>query len=190
MGYLAIVLEGADPDVCRDIHVFEKKVIEAGSRRELLDKLRSIDWGRSVVSVKPRSVESARVAARDSRVDTIILDEDSARFMDKHQFNIMKKSAKPIEFSLNNWLKTSLKNRVLIFRVLYMYIHRYSLPIVASSGASEWYEAIHPRSIIDFLSRLLNVPPIVSTLYVTVYPREVLVRKGFEIRGSGYNPPT
>lgn len=177
MGYYVAVIEGAGRNVCRDMSVYEKRVIEAFSRKELLDKLRSIDWGRSVVSVKPRSVESARVAARDSRVDTIIVDEISAKFMDKHQFNLMKQFVKPLEFSLNNWLRMSLKNRTLVYRALFIYTHRYKLPIIASSGASSWNEAIHPRSIIDFLTRLLNVPPMLSTMSVTAHPRDILVRK-------------
>lgn len=182
-GYSIIVLEGTYPSVCEGILVFEKKIVEAASRKELLHKLRNVDR-KYVVSVKPRSVESARVAARDSRVDTIILDEDSVRFMDKHQFNLMKQFVKPLEFSLNTWLRTSLKNRALVHRALFTCIHRYGLPIVVSSGASKWNEVIHPKSAIEFLSSLLNIPPIISNLYVSVYPRDVLVRKGFNIYGS------
>ncbi|MEM4432379.1 MAG: hypothetical protein QXT03_01040 [Desulfurococcaceae archaeon] len=181
MGYSAIVVEKTEPDACRDIVVFEKKVIEAFSRKELLSKLKGVSRGKYIVSVKPRSVESARVAARDSRVDSIILDGDSARFIDKHQFNLMKQFHKPLEFSLNNWFRTSLNSRVSMYRVLYLHIHRYGLPLITSSGASAWNEAVHPKSAINFLSQLINVPPEVSIQYISVYPRDILVRKGFEV---------
>lgn len=181
MGYSVVVVERPGSNICRDIRFFEKRVIDAVSRKELLDKLRSIDRSRVVVSVKPRSVESARVAARDSRVDSIILDRDSARFIDKHQFNLMKQFSKPLEFSMNDWLEAGLGGRVLIYRVLHQHVHKYGLPVVAGSGASKWNEAVSPRSAIDFFSRLINIPPRVSILYVSAYPRDILVKKGFRV---------
>lgn len=186
LGYSVVLCENA-VDInsvkgVKDVAVISKVVIESSSRKDLLNKLKGIKSKKVVVSVKPLSLDAARTAAHDTRVDTLIIDSTSVKFMDKHQFNLLKQFSKPIEFPLNVWLKLPLHRKTIVFQKLYAYIHTYKLPFIVSSGASAWNEVFEPRSIVYYISNLFGVIQDYALLSITSYPKEILIKNGFRVQ--------
>lgn len=182
LGYRVVLCENlVELSEDKDVSVVNKGVVESSSRADLLNKLKGIKSKGVVVSVKPLSLEAARTAAHDTRVDTLIIDSANVKFMDKHQFNLLKQFSKPIEFPLNHWLKLPLAKRTAVFQRLVVFIHRYKLPFIVSSGANAWHEVFEPRSIVHYLSNLFGAPRGLVLLSLTSYPKEILVKNGFKV---------
>ncbi|MEM1825727.1 MAG: RNase P subunit p30 family protein, partial [Desulfurococcaceae archaeon] len=144
--------------------------------------LKNIKRERNIVSVKPKSVEASRMAAHDTRVDTIILDENTVYYMDKQQFSLMKQYSKPIEIPLNTFyssIDSSLKS--MIYRRVKYYLYYTKQPLIVSSRASEWYELMNPKIAVLILSQILGIDKRLALSYLTIYPREILVYNGVSI---------
>lgn len=185
MKYRAVVVENLDcnKSITRgNIVIVKKIVIETDSRKELKKSLKNIKRERNIVSVKPKSVEASRMAAHDTRVDTIILDENTVYYMDKQQFSLMKQYSKPIEIPLNIFyssIDSSLKS--MIYRRVKYYLYYTKQPLIVSSRASEWYELMNPKIAVLILSQILGIDKRLALSYLTIYPREILVYNGVSI---------
>jgi len=188
LGYSALCIEdkGFDWRVKRlnvgdykIVLVKKKTLIEAGED-DLKEKLRGIKTIYPIVSVKPIGIQAARLSARDGRVDTVVLDKDTINFIDKTQARMMKEYRKILEVPLNSLLKSSRREKAMIYRRLLMFYY-YGVPIIYSSGACEWNELMHPRSIIELLSSILDVDPKNIALSISSVPREILLRNGVKI---------
>ena len=164
-----------------DLLLIRKTVVEASSRSELREKLRGIKNDYVIVSVKPISIDAARMAAHDSRVDTIIVDQDSLKYIDKAQMSLMKQFSKPLEIPFKTFLYASDRVKAMIYRRINYYLYYTKLPLIISSGASHWNELMEPRSTIYLFSKLFNIDEEKVLLYMTSYPREIIVRNGVSI---------
>jgi len=187
LGYRAAVYEGGDLDseaskvADRELTIVGKVVLTESSKDELLRKLRGIKSKRVVVSVKPLSVEVARLAARDSRVDTIVIDSDALHYIDKAQLNLMKQFFKPLELPINDFIQSSLHVKAAIYRRIHYYMLHTKNPLIISSKASTWYELYSPLSLVNLVSTLFGIEPREALLYLTTYPRGILTRIGVSL---------
>ncbi|WFO76046.1 RNase P subunit p30 [Desulfurococcaceae archaeon MEX13E-LK6-19] len=136
--------------------VVKKRTIEAAGEKNLKEKLRGIKTVYPIVSVKPLDVQAARLAARDGRVDTIVLDKDSIDYIDKTQALMMKQFRKVLEVPINVFLESNNKIRAMMYRRIHMFYY-YDVPVVFSSHARDWNQLIHPRSLVELLHTLTGI---------------------------------
>ncbi|MEM1922013.1 MAG: RNase P subunit p30, partial [Desulfurococcaceae archaeon] len=166
MKYRAVVVENLDcnkPITRGNIVIVKKIVIETDSRKELKKSLKNIKRERNIVSVKPKSVEASRMAAHDTRVDTIILDENTVYYMDKQQFSLMKQYSKPIEIPLNTFyssIDSSLKS--MIYRRVKYYLYYTKQPLIIFCSAGGCYALMSPEIAVSLLSHILVIEKRVS----------------------------
>jgi ribonuclease P/MRP protein subunit RPP1 len=182
LGYRAIAVEELSSRVRRfnGLIAVNKVVVEAENRKELRRKLQGIKTRAVIVSVKPFGIEAARMAAHDGRVDTIIIDEDTLYYIDKQQINMMKHYVKPLELSLNNYLRIDDRLKAMIYRRVNLYLRR-KMPLLVSSGASDWYELLVPRSAVTMLKILFGISVRNGLLFMSNYPLEILVANGVRV---------
>ncbi|GBC70008.1 hypothetical protein HRbin01_01715 [archaeon HR01] len=127
-----------------------KRIYRAGSRQEILEKLRGRP-GNIILSVMPLSREALMVALRDERVDTVIAHPEMAE-VDR---NVLEVYQNPLEISLAA-VRESLKD----FRRLKNIVRLCQTciaeekPLVISSGARNIYELRKPRQMAYLLSAL------------------------------------
>lgn len=185
MKYNVVVVEDIDinePLRKDSILIVKKVVIEARDRNELRNSLRNIKKTKNIVSVKPKGIEAARMAAHDTRVDTIILDSDTVDFLDKQQFSLMKQFNKPLEIPvciLYSSLDSSLKS--VIYRRIKYYLFYTKQPLIISSRASSWNELMIPKSTTLLVSTIFGVDQRIALSYLTTYAREILVYNGVNL---------
>ena len=181
MGYIFIGLEdqGFKWKVreVNNVKFVKRITIEARSEKEIREKVRGIKVYYPIVAVKPLSTQVARFAARDGRVDLVVLDRDTIEYIDKIQAGMMKQFGKPLEVCINCFLKASSREKGMIFRRIRLF-HYYSVPIIYSSGASRWNELIHPKGISALLSTLVDVPKASIVYGLSSIPLEILTKNG------------
>jgi len=180
LGYKAIAVE-EERECVADLLVITKRVIEANTRKEIKEKLHGIKRKHVLVSVKPLSIEAARMAAHDSRVDTIIIDDTCYKYIDRNQINLMKQHSKPLELPLGRWLAYTPRKRSAIYRRVMYYLFHTKMPLIVTSCAKNWNELLVPRSTIYLLSIAFHIPLSQAVLSLTSYPRELISRCGVSI---------
>jgi len=184
LNYRAVAYEGEDvveSSVGEQLIIVRKKVIAESNKRSFLNALKGVRQEKVLVSVKPLSVDVARTAAHDSRVDTIIIDRDTAEFIDKAQLSLMKQFSKPLELPLREYLSYDPSTKAIIYRRLQQYLAYTKQPLIISSKASNWFEVFSPKSLISLTSILLGVDHRTALLYITTYPRELLANIGVNL---------
>ncbi|MCD6487983.1 MAG: RNase P subunit p30 [Desulfurococcales archaeon] len=187
MGYTAFGLEdhGFNWRVkkLRDKKITLVKRITLSEEKEskLKEKLRGIKLSFPIVSVKPQSIQVARFAARDGRVDTIIVDKDTAMYIDKTQVLMVKRYRKVLEIPLEEFLKANDRAKAMIYRRLLLILH-YNTPFIISSRARKWNKIHHPLSIISLLTSLLDLDNKDLLLHnISGLPLEILVKNGVKV---------
>jgi len=180
LGYTLIACEkfsGRPGEVAeRSVSVVSKVVISASSVGELKEALGRVEYRESVVAVYPESVEVARWAAHDSRVDVILLAPGNIKVFDKKQFNTMKYYSKPLEIRIPHLLYSSSEVKGYFYRRLNMLV-RSRVGFALGTSASSLYELIHPIVVIKALKTLYDVPEKVTLLALTDIPRQIILRK-------------
>jgi len=163
--------------VVNRVRFIKRITIEARTEKEIRERVRGIKVEYPIVAVKPLSIQVARFAARDGRIDLVVLDRDTIQYIDKTQAGMMKQYRKPLEVCINCFLKASSREKGMMFRRLRLFQH-YSVPIIYSSGASSWNELIHPHGVTTLVSTLLGIPRSSVIYGLASLPLEILVRNG------------
>ena len=131
------------------LNLYRKLVLEPSNRRELLKLLRENRGRFEVISVICRNLETAIVAARDSRVDTIIIPVDPRYRLDKGVATLLKNKVElPFRYFLEDksgFLKTASE----IVSVLGK-----RCGIIVSSAGSCSLELRNPRQLASLLQVL------------------------------------
>lgn len=160
MGYNVLCLEdrgfGWKVKRYKKLLFVKRRTIEGESEKNLKEELRGIKTSYPIVSVKPLDIQAARLAARDGRVDTIVLDRDSIDFIDRTEALMMKRFGKILEVPVNSFLESTSRTKAMMYRRIHMYYY-YGVPIIFSSHARDWNQLIHPRSLIEFLYTLVSI---------------------------------
>ncbi|ADI32702.1 RNase P subunit p30 family protein [Staphylothermus hellenicus] len=182
LGFIGVAVEDLSTRYKKinNLVIVKKAVISAEKRSELRKHLRGIKNKTVIVSVKPLSIEAARMAAHDGRVDTIIIDKDSLYYIDKAQINMMKQFSKPLEIPLNDFLKANRKYQSMIYRRINLALQR-NIPLIISSHATKTSELLNPVGA-TYLSKILfdiNIKQ--ALIYLTSFPREIIVANGVKI---------
>ncbi|MCX8199450.1 MAG: hypothetical protein N3E36_05425 [Sulfolobales archaeon] len=182
LGYRALLIEDGESLVSstrmNGVTLVKKQVITSLNEVELRKALSTTSKS-IVVSVRPLGVSAARLAARDSRVDAVVLDLETLNYIDKQQFSMMKRFSKPVELPLKLITMGERALAKVIRRLIYA--AHIEVPIVFSSKASDWSELYYPKSIALLLSQMLSLEPVVMLSGFTTIPREILVRKGVKL---------
>lgn len=164
----------------KNVFLVKKRVIAEAGEKNLKEKLRGVKVGYPVVAVIPLDVQAARLAARDGRVDIIVLNKDSLDNIDKTQALMMKQFMKILEVPLNDFLKYSNRVKSMIYRRIHMFYY-YGIPIVYSSHAKSWNELIHPRSIVGLINSLLGVDKKLIVYSISSFIVEFLAKNGVRV---------
>ncbi|MCS7128404.1 MAG: hypothetical protein RMI83_03925 [Desulfurococcaceae archaeon] len=182
LGYRALLIEDGESLVSstrmNGVTLVKKQVITSLNEVELRKALSTTSKS-IVVSVRPLGVSAARLAARDSRVDAVVLDLETLNYIDKQQFSMMKRFSKPVELPLKLITMGERALAKVIRRLIYA--AHIEVPIVFSSKASDWSELYYPKSIALLLSQMLSLEPVVMLSGFITIPREILVRKGVKL---------
>ncbi len=183
LGYKALLVENKEgwtsATNMNEVVLVGKKVIASLNERDLKKALSTSTSKSAVVSVKPLDVSAARLAARDSRVDAVVLDLETLNYIDGQQLSMMKRFSKPIELPLKLILGGERALAKVVRRLIYA--ARLEVPVVFSSKAIDWSELYYPKSIALLLSQLLSLELEAVMSGFTTIPREILVRKGVKL---------
>ena len=182
LGYKALGVEGLDRKVIRknNILLINKTIISARTKKELKKKLEGIKTKSVLVGVRPLSIEVARMAAHDKRIDTIIIDNETLYFIDKTQIHVMKYYGKPLELPLNIFLKLMPRKKAMIYRRIKLYLDN-NMPLFVSSMSRKWSELYEPVSTVYLLKQLFEIPVKDALLMLTNYPLELLAYNGVKL---------
>lgn len=156
--------------------LYRKIIIDSDSVQNLKKQLHSLTCSNCFITLLPRSIEVARWASHDTRIDSIMLTPDNIDLFDKKQFNIMSYYGKPLEVSLKCSLETAVETREKVFRRINLLL-RSRVGLVVGSGASSWNELYHPRALVKMLSVAFDIPQEVALLAITDIPRQIVIRK-------------
>jgi len=160
----------------RGVSVVGKVVIDASSISDLREALGKVKYRESVIAVHPESVEVARWAAHDGRVDVILLTPSNIRIFDKRQFSTMKYYSKPLEIRIPHLLYSNSEVKSYFYRRLNMLV-RFKLGFALGTSASSFYELLHPLVAVKALKTLYDIPEKIALLALTDIPRQIIFRK-------------
>ncbi len=187
IGFKILVVEVEDKELVKKldslgreykIKILKRKTIVAEKEEELRRSLRGIKKLYEIVAVKPLSYPVARFAARDGRVDLVVIDNDSIRYFDLSEIRLLEQFYGALELPLNHIIThagnarflTRLVNKVRL-------IVRYDPPIIASSAATTVYNLWHPLQMIGFLS-LIGIPESKAASAVMAEPFRIVRVRG------------
>lgn len=164
--------EAAEMGVAHKIEVVRKRVVEARSRIDVLQAVRK-KKPREIYAVAPKTREAFLVAARDERVDTIIIHEDLAE-LDRHILKVLKNF---LELPLDTIFKALDDDSVLTRLVnILQVVAAEELPLIISSGASLPERTRSPRQLAAILAAL-GIEQVKSLDAVSSIPGQILDRR-------------
>ena len=158
------------------IGVFRKSIITANSVSELRASLREVNSRKFFITVHPMTIQVARWAAHDTRVDSILMTPENLEIFDKKQASIMKYYAKPLEVHLPYLVSGEDRVRGQIYRRLNLFVRR-GVALVVGSASEKWGDLVPPFSLIKFLSTQYDIPEKTALLAITNIPRLLLLKK-------------
>ncbi len=178
MGYGAVGVEGeaqlVKPFIEAGLVAVTRVTVEAETGAEALRLVRRIRGSYSIVALRPRGVEAARLAARDGRVDVVVLPPGMARYMDRSEARLLRLGGGVVEVHLRSVLEKDgrgLRGLMIIARRAVAY----DTPFTVSSCATSAWELWHPYSVRGLLVSL-GVPENHARLAVTAYPMQAIAR--------------
>lgn len=178
LGYNALGIEYTDKSIVqeletiKDVRILKRITITSSSDLEIKRSLRGIKLKYDIVAVKPLSYQAARFAARDGRVDLIVADKESLRFIDLSEIRLLERFNGAIEIPLKQLL--GLKERILAqFVRRIRLITRYDAPLVLSSSAETFHELWHPLQIIGLMN-ILGLPETKAWEALTITPKQLI----------------
>lgn len=179
LGFTAVVVEEYEKrvDNVDGLHIVRGILLSATRLGELKEKLRGIKEKYPIVLVDPLSVEVARFAAHDGRVDGIWLDEENIKIVDKAQINMMRQYSKPLIISIREYLSLPGQYKSMIYRRIKLAIDR-GVTIIPVSGATSHKEYIVPSTMVYLLSFLFDTDYKYWIYTLASASREILLRNG------------
>ncbi|MEM2024790.1 MAG: hypothetical protein QXW94_00670 [Desulfurococcaceae archaeon] len=178
LGYSSILCEGGEFQTAGHtrLRAVKKIIVNAETSSKLKSQLRSIDHGKTFITVHPLSIDVARWSAHDTRVDSILMTPSNMRFFDKKQLSIMKYYAKPLEVHLPYLIHSDSDIRGALYRKLNLFVGG-RVALLLGSAAEHWVDMYPPISIIKFLLTQYDIPEDFSRTALTDTPRQVITNK-------------
>jgi len=129
-----------------------------------------------VLSIEPKTIQSLRLAGRDRRVDTIIVNDYNFKWLDRSQARLMRNSGTSIEVQISRFIHDLTINRcVYVLNRILRFIETYRVPLVISLGAKSMYEIKSPKQIIYTL-RFLGLSKVSALNSLTLTPKLIIDR--------------
>ncbi len=182
LGYRAACIEGLNHKIIRknNFIAVRKSTIYSESQKNLKHDIKNEKSRSFIIAVVPLSIEVARFAARDGRVDTVVLIPDSVRYIDKTEIAMLKRFSKPLEVPINTLITQPSSVKAMIIRRIDLAL-KYNVTVILSSWAHEWNEILAPISYTALGSILLRIPMKDVLVMLTNYTRELMVKNGVHI---------
>ncbi len=158
------------------VKVLRRITLASASLGEAKRMLRGIRNFYEIVAIEPLSMDVARLAARDGRVDLVRLTMRSSKFFDKHELNMLEQSGIGIELPLKELSK--LRPRFLRkVRAVVSEAWRRSIPVVVVSSAKRWVELWHPITSASLLAAILGVDRYRALAAMSMDASRILARR-------------
>lgn len=157
----------------KDVRLLKRITIVSSNELEVKRNLRGIKLKYDIVAVKPLSYQVARLAARDGRIDLVVADKESLRFIDLSEIRLLEKSRGAIEIPLNHLL---VLNEILLSRLIrrLRLIIKYDAPLILSSGAKSPYELWHPLHVVGLMT-IFGLPESKAWEALTTIPKNLVI---------------
>ncbi len=165
MGYNIICIESSNDIFLelkkqaekQNIQLLKRITVTSATDSEGKNKLRGIRTKYHIVSFNPIGLSAARLAARDTRIDTILFTLHSCSYIDKTQLRMMVKNNKTLEIPLKE-VVNNIHNYKFISKLkkTLKVAEKLDLNIVVSSASETVFELWHPIHKISIL-RLLGL---------------------------------
>lgn len=162
------------------LEAYTRVTIRAGSGSEVAVKVREARRLYDIVAVKPSTAEAARMAARDPRVDLVVLPPAMARYMDKSQARLLELGGGCIEVWLSHLLSGGDPRRTL--RGILIIARRAAANdacLVVSSNAKTRWGLWSPYSAMALLE-CMGLPHTAALSALTVNPAMVVRMRGLQ----------
>jgi len=160
LGFRSVVVSSVDENRLREfrklsedfkIEVYRKLILEPEDRLSLLKNLRAYRGGYEVISVICSNLEVALTAARDSRVDSIILPPSKRFRIDKGVAALISNSVElPFKWFID---ENSRRGFIRVASEVVNYLSR-KTSIIVSSSASKPFELRSPHELASLLQVL------------------------------------
>ncbi len=191
--YIAVASINEVPDVdvkghgINGLKVVKRVIIDARDKSEALSMIRKFRYKVQLISVKCNSLSLARFAARDRRVDILMMPRDfPLRFADKSEVKLALQGNTAVEISLKELIECKSLSKVLaLYQRLCLFARKIGVPIIISSGATNVYEMRSPRDMIS-LALLLDMPLHYAQHCVSTFPVEIIERNIKKLEEFGY----
>lgn len=157
-GYGAVVVEGCSFRwrCVEGLLVACRKTLRGEDERGLKTMLRGIKLRYPLVAVEPLSRQAARFAARDRRVDLIVLSRDTLQYIDKTQARMMKHHGKILEIRMSDYFRMDQREKAMVYRRINLF-RSIDADVVFSSGARSIYEVIPVFSLTRLAANLYGI---------------------------------
>ena len=152
------------------LEIYRKLVLEPSGRKELLRNLRENRGKYEVISIICRNLDTALVAARDSRVDTLIIPPNPGYRLDKGVAALLKHR---VELPFNWFLSQETRDAFLSTAIKIMKFLAGKRGVIVSSAASSSLELRGWRELASLLEVLgMNTQQALDS--ISIIPQEIL----------------
>ena len=138
------------PFIDRGIETYHRITIKASNAGEAVRMLREARGRYDIVALYPANVETARLAARDERVDIVHLVPAMAKYMDRSEALLLRMGGGVIEVGLSRLVRLE-PRQLRGFMIIVRRASAYEAPFIASSCATTVWDLWHPRLIQSIL---------------------------------------
>ncbi len=181
--YVAVTAVNEIPDVNVEGHgidglkIVKRVIIDVEDKSEALSMIRKFRYKVQLVSVKCNSLRLARFAARDRRVDILMLPRDfPLRFADKSEVKLALQGNTAVEISLKELIYCKNLSKILaLYQRICLFARKVGVPIIISSGATNVYEMRSPHDMLS-VALLLDIPLHYAQHCVSTFPVEIIER--------------
>ncbi len=182
MGFRGVAVEGGG--ACMEefrlegLEAYSRVTIRASTGAEVAAKARQARARFDIVAVKPASAEAARTAARDPRVDLVVLPPSMARYMDRSEARLLEQGGGCIELRLSYVLSGGDPRRRL--RGLMIIARRAAACdacLVVTSNARDRWGLWSPYTAAALLTSM-GIPWMHAVSSLTVNPASILRLRG------------
>lgn len=179
LGFKSVVVSSVDENRLEEfkklsesfkIEVYRKLILEPENRLTLLKNLRAYRGEYEVISVICSNLEIALTAARDSRVDSLILPPNKRFRIDKGVAALISNSVElPFKWLID---ETSRREFIRVANEIVNYLSK-KTSIIVSSGASKPFELRSPHELASLL-QVLGLDRSSALDAVSIIPRKII----------------
>jgi len=181
--YVAVTSVNEVPEVdvkghsVKGLKIVKRVIIDVEDKSEALSMIRKFRYKVQLISVKCNSLGLARFAARDRRVDILMLPKSfQLKFADKSEVRLALQGNTAVEISLKELIHSKNLSKILaLYQRICLFARKVGVPIIISSGATNVYEMRSPHDMLS-IALLLDIPLHYAQHCVSTFPVEIIER--------------